>query len=209
MEKSMVSVLVVENAGGGSLLPCGWGCHCRTAIHTGPIATSHLQASCSPSLLASLSCSGLLSQSPFRPSLPLSPCFHWCCESKIAIPQHNLDIDTSALDDFCPSLLSGGGVRLGLVGVLSPPTILHCWGIVCSCRSPFVVRLVILPLLPHRLSLHGSPSFILNAITTATVTPPLHFQQQLKIPRIFRRHSNQQPQITLARLFQARIPVFR
>jgi hypothetical protein len=45
--------------------------------------------------------------------------------------------------------------------------------------------------------------------TTATEPPPLHFQQQLTILRIFRRNSNQKPRITLARLFQARIPIFR
>jgi hypothetical protein len=45
--------------------------------------------------------------------------------------------------------------------------------------------------------------------TTATEPPPLHFQQQLKILRICRRNSNQKPRITLARLFQARIPIFR
>jgi hypothetical protein len=69
--------------------------------------------------------------------------------------------------------------------------------------TKFAIRLLFLP---TRHSLAGIP----DPITTQQRNPPpLHFQQQLKILRIVRRNSNQKPRITLARLFQARIPIFR
>jgi hypothetical protein len=119
-----------------------------------------LRASLAPSHRTSVPIFRSLHQPPCCPSLPLSPLRRWCCKSTIAIPQHNLDINTSALDDFCPSLLRGGCVRSWLVGILSPPTILHCRGVVRGCRSPFVVSLVVPPLLLCGLPLHSLPSIV-------------------------------------------------
>jgi hypothetical protein len=132
-----------------------------TSLRTGPIFAGHLRATHAPSLLTSLPYSGLLSQPPHHPCLPLSPSCCRCSESEIAIPQHNLDVNASALDNFCPSLLSRGGIRSGLVGVLAPPTILRCWGIVHGCRRPFVIGLLIPPLLLRGLPLHSLPSVLL------------------------------------------------
>jgi hypothetical protein len=114
-----------------------------------------------PPLCPCLPISLFLHQPPCYPSLPLSPSCCWCCKSKIAIPQHNLDINTSALDDFCPSLLSRGGVYSQLVGVLSPPTSYCSQGVVGGCRSPFVVGLLIPPHLLHGLPLHSLLSVVL------------------------------------------------
>jgi hypothetical protein len=97
---------------------------------------------------------------PLLSSLPFLR--RWCCESKIAIPLHNLDINASAFDDFCPSLLSRGGVRSRLVGILSPPTIRRFRGVVGGCRSPFVVGLIIPSLLLRGLPLHSLPSVLLH-----------------------------------------------
>jgi hypothetical protein len=127
-----------------------------------PTSASHLWATHAPSLYTSLPYSSLLSQPPCCPTLPLSPSCHWYCKSEIAVPQYNLDINTSALDDFGPSLLSIGGIHMWLVDVLSPPTSLCYQGIVHGCCSPFVVGYVIPPLLLHSLSLHSLPSFVLH-----------------------------------------------
>jgi hypothetical protein len=93
------------------------------ASGTGLLTASTWWADPAPSRLPSLHYSFLPTQPACCPSSPLSPflCW-WYCESKIAIPQHNLDVDASAFDDFCPTFISGGGVRSRLVRDLSPPT---------------------------------------------------------------------------------------
>jgi hypothetical protein len=76
----------------------------------GLLTTRARSANLGPSLLPSLPYSFLPTQPARCPSSPLSPFLRrWCCKSKIAIPQHNLDIDTSAFDDFCHRTPHGNG----------------------------------------------------------------------------------------------------
>jgi hypothetical protein len=133
------------------------------ACGAGLLAAHAWLANLAPSLLPSLPYTFLPTQPARCPSSPLSPFLRRrCCESKIAVPQHNLDVDTSAFDDFCPSLLRRGGVRSRLVGVLSPPTIRCFWGMLGSCHGPFVVGLIVPPLLLRCLPLHSLPSVLLR-----------------------------------------------
>jgi hypothetical protein len=129
----------------------------------GLLATHAWLANLAPSLLPSLPYSIPPTQPACCPASPLSPFPHrWCCKSKIAIPQHHLDIDASAFDDFCPSLLRRGVGHLWLVGVLSPATSLYRQGFVTSFRHLFVVGLLIPPLLLCGLPLHCLPSILLR-----------------------------------------------
>jgi hypothetical protein len=128
-----------------------------------------LRASLTPSHRASLHFLRLLHQPPCCPSSPLSPHLRWCCKPKIAIPYHNLDVNSCALNDICPCLLRRAVGRLRLVGVLSPSTILCHRGFVAHLRCPFLARFLG-PLLPlHSLCFHSVPTFGLQRGSSGSI----------------------------------------
>jgi hypothetical protein len=152
-------------------LYCHWATSTPTLLGSLPspaggaglLTTSAQWANLASSLLPSLPDSVLPTQPACCPSSPLSPFLRqWCCKSEIAIPQHNLDIDTSAFDDFCLSLLCRGVGYSQFMGVLSPSTSLCHRGFIACFYHPFVVGLFILPLLLCSLPLHSFPSIPLH-----------------------------------------------
>jgi hypothetical protein len=109
----------------------------------------YLQAIFAPTHCPSLPCtsyphSGLLFQPPCCPSSPLSAPsshLHRFSLSKIAVRQHNLDVDSSAPDNIGPCFPVTSVVHHWLVGFLAPSTILIVQGFTARFLHPFLVSL--------------------------------------------------------------------